>query len=335
MKQSIQYTVVGSIAALLIGLAPAGAEALTIAPAYADRTLNPGDSVIEALQVMNEQDAPATFYPVVMNFTSGGDEQGTPQFYPANEDPYGTALAKWVTVSADKVELAPKQRTSLLFTINIPDNARPGSYFGAVALSSSPPSAGGQVGVQFQLAELVLVTVTGNVYVKGDIAEFGFVKPQLWYEHLPVEFFLRFENSGNTHLRPTGELVISDWLGRQAATIKVNEEFKSVLPMSIRRFQSRWGDEVKVEDSGGGFWTGLNREFRHFALGKYKVRLYLDDGSQGRALTAEREVTVWPWRLMILAGAAIIAVLAVMAVLVGKYIRSGGRGRGVKAAVPG
>jgi hypothetical protein len=323
MSQSRINPTLGLIAALMISLAPVKAGALTIAPAYVDRTLNPGDTIIESLQVLNDQDAPVAFFPTVLNFTAGNDEQGTPQFYAADEDPYGTALAQWVSVSADKVELAAQQRTSLLFTINIPTNARPGSYFGAVALSSSPSSPGASgVGVHYKVAELIMVKVAGDVRNKGAVTEFGFEKPQLWYEHLPVEFFFRYENSGNTHLRPTGEMVITDCIGRRAATVKVNEEFKSVLPLSIRRFRAKWGDEVSDGENSDGFWSGLRREYGHFALGKYKVALYLDNGTEGMVLAAEREVSVWPWRLMSVSGAAAALVLIIVIWSVIRYARS-------------
>jgi hypothetical protein len=202
-----------------------------------------------------------------------------------------------------------------------------------VALSSSPPgSAGSGVGVQYQLAELVLVNVSGEVRERGSVAEFGFEKPKLWYEHLPIGFFLRYENSGNTHLRPTGELVISDRFGRQAASIKVNEEFKSVLPMSIRRFQSQWGHDLRDDESATGFLAGLAREYRHFALGTYKASLFLDDGPQNKVLAGEREFSVWPWRLMAVGGAVAVVALIILVWSIRTYVRAAIRRRSQKGA---
>jgi hypothetical protein len=331
MNKAAQLISIGLVALVLaLVMGPLQADALTIAPAYIDRSLNPGDTLVESMQVMNDQSESVTVYPTVFNFTSGDDEQGAPSFYPGNEDPLGTALAKWVTLSIDRLVLAPQQRASVLFTINVPQDAQPGGHYGAVALSSSPPigaNSGGVVGVNYQLAELVLVTVSGEVRERGGVAEFGFDQPKLWYESLPVSFFFRYENSGNTHLRPTGELVITDWLGRRAASIRVNEEYKSVLPMSIRRFQSRWGEDLKDDESGTGFFTGLAREYSHLALGRYKARLYLDDGPRQKVLVGEREFSVWPWRVMVVGTAVAVVLLISLIWLLRTYISTSVRRR--------
>jgi hypothetical protein len=139
----------------------------------------------------------------------------------------------------------------------------------------------------------------------GSIAEFGFIDPQVWYEHLPIDFFMRFENAGNTHLRPTGNLLIKDWMGRQVASIKVNEGFSSVLPMSIRRFQFGWHKMGVAEGI-----SGIQNELRNFAIGKHTATLFLNYGrTTPQVISQERVFYVWPWRTMI-AAAVLLLVLA-------------------------
>jgi hypothetical protein len=165
----------------------------------------------------------------------------------------------------------------------------------------------------------MLVRVAGDVREVGNIAEFGFENPQVWYNHLPVNFMLRFENSGNVHLRPTGNLIIKNWYGRTVANIKVNEDYKSVLPMSIRRFTFGWD---KVGDSTMETLSPIEREFKNFAVGKYKALLILNYGSTNQVLTDERVFYVWPWRLMVIVGSGLLALIALVWILKRSYDKS-------------
>lgn len=308
-------TLFGLMLALLV--LPRGASAITISPPYFDYSLNPGDTVLDVIKVYNEDQFPITLYPIVQNFTfKEGDEQGTPEFYSAEEDPTGTALSKWVTVDTQPITIAPQQRANVQFAINVPaEKVQPGGHYGAIVLSSAPPEQkGGSVGIGQQIASLILVRVSGEVREVGNIAEFGFKKKQLWYNYLPVDFYLRFENAGNTHLRPTGNVFIKNMFGQQVAALKVNEGFTSVLPLSIRRYEFGWQHTANPEDK-----SELWKEWHNFALGKYKATLVLNYGQQNQIVVEEREFTVWPWRLLAILGGAVLFIAVVSTLLMKAY----------------
>lgn len=299
--------------ALVLVLLPAGgAQALTISPPTFDFSLNPGDTVLDVIKIFNEGPEAITVYPILQNFKAGEEEAGQPMFYPADENPDGTALAPWIKVDAKPVTIGSNERANLPFAINVPrENAQPGGHYGAVLLSAQPPEAeGGMVAIGQQLGILILVRIAGEVKEIGSIAEFGFIKPQVSYNYLPVDFFVRFENSGNTHLRPTGNLLVKNWWGRQVASLKVNEDFKSVLPKSIRKFSFGW---KKMDNQEG--WSDLKKEWRNFAFGKYKAVLVLNYGTANQTVAEEREFTVWPWRLLLIFGASAFAVVVLFMLL--------------------
>lgn len=314
-KAFITFAVFGMLAAGLVLFSAAPAEALTIAPPTFDYSLNPGDTVLDVVKLFNESPEPLTVYPILKNFTSDKKEKGEPQFYDADKDPDGNALAKWITVSVKPITLAPQQRGNLEFAINVPkDGAQPGGHYGVILLSTIPPSEAGKVGIASQIGALILVNVSGQVSEAGTIAEFGFVRKQLWYNYLPVDLFLRFENDGNTHLRPTGDLVITNWYGRQVASLKVNEDFRSVLPKSIRRFGFGW--QRSPVDPGD---PEIVKEWKNFAFGKYKAMLILTYGSKNQVLTETREFFVWPWRLIAAFAAGALILIALLVLLVRSY----------------
>lgn len=293
---------------LLLFLIPKGADAVTVSPLFHDYSLNPGDTILDVIKVYNESEMAETFYPIRVNFSAGKEEAGVPQFYPADENRAGQALAPWIQVDLKAISLGPNERANIPFSINVPQDAQPGGHYGAIMLSTSPSEAeGGEVGIASQLATLLLMRVSGEVREVGSIAEFGFEDPQVWYNHLPAEFFLRFENSGNTHLRPAGNLLIYNWWGRQVASIEVNGAFKSVLPNSIRRYKFGW-HKRGVDEGANPIWNELN----NFAFGKYQAQLVLNYGTSNQVVTAVREFTVWPWRVMSVFGVLVFILLILL-----------------------
>jgi len=299
-------------------LVPRSADALTVSPPWFDYQLNPGDVQLGVINMTNEEGAPITIYPILANFTSKDDEGGAPDFYPADENPYGQALAPWITVDPTPITIEPGKRVSVPFSINVPaDGVQPGGHYGAIMLSTQPPDVQSGIGVGQQVGALILIRVAGDVREVGRIAEFGYENPEPWYRHLPVDFFLRFENSGNTHLRPVGNLFIKNWYGRQVAALPVNEGFNSVLPNSIRRFRFGW--QLHDLDSAT---SELKKEWSNFAFGKYTATLVITYGANNNIVTEERVFYVWPWQLLSILGGAVIVALILLWLLKRAYEHS-------------
>ncbi len=320
MKKTILSTLLG-IAILAVILLPRGADALTLSPPYFDYSLNPGDTVLDVIKLFNEGRATETYYPIVMNFSADDDEAGAPQFYAPEEDRMGQGLADWIQVDPSPIVIPAGGRANVQFSINVPkDDATPGGHYGAILLSTAPPADMERgIGVSQQLASIMLVRVSGEVQEVGGIAEFGFKNPQVWYNHTPIEFFLRFENSGNVHLRPTGNLIIKNWLNQNTESIKVNPEFKSVLPMSIRRYEFAWGNTDKKRLAN---MSPIEREIKNFGLGKYSVQLIINYGSTNQVLVREKTFYVWPWRLMVFFGVGLLVLLVIAWILKRAYDKS-------------
>jgi hypothetical protein len=302
------------VGAILFGLAlaallPRGVDALTLSPPFVDYSLNPGDTVVDTMKLYNESQSDVTLYPYAANFEAGEGETGVPQFYPADEDRGGIGLAEWIEFSSDPIVVKSGERANLVFTVNVPNDAQPGGHYGTIIVSTqAPEDLAGKIGLHPEMGELVLIRVSGEVKEAGGIAEYGLENPKPWYNHLPVDFYLRFENIGNTHLRPVGNILIKDWLGRQAAAITVNDGMKSVLPRSVRRFEAGWKNLDLNEEMGG--WE---REWRNFALGRYTARVVLNYGqATNQVVTQEVTFYVWPWRLMLAFGGAIVLTVALI-----------------------
>ena len=288
------------------------AQALTLSPLYVDYHLNPGDTVLDVIKIYNGDPEPSTFHIQVANFANiSNDETGVPDFYSSTENRNGTGLASWVKVTGgdQTFTLAPQERMNLPISITVPKNAQPGAHYGGVLMVAGAKPKGGEVGITSKVGSLIFINVSGEVIDRASIAEFGFKEKKLWYNYRPVDFFVRFDNSGNTNLRPAGNLFIKNWYGRQVASIQVNEKLGSVLPKSIRRFEFGWGSKNSDKH---GFLDELGKEWHNFAFGKYTATLFLNYGSKNQVLSQERVFYAWPWRLMLIAAVLLLVVLFVL-----------------------
>lgn len=309
MKKKL-LSIISTAAIVVSTLMPlASAKAITMSPLFFDYTLNPGDTVLDVIKLYNETDVDRTLYPLLRNFTyKEGNEDGTPEFYMPDQDPTGNALAQWITTDLNPIVIKANERVNVQFAINVPqNNVQPGGHYGAILFATQPPQDDGQVGIGGTLGELILVRVAGDVKEEARILEFGFDPKKLWYNYKPVDMYVRFENDGNTHLRPTGNIFIKNWYGRQVASIEVNGSFNSVLPHSIRRFSASWGNKMITEPKG--FYGKLKHEIRNFGFGKYKAELFLNYGSKNAVVSETREFTIWPWRTMIVVGVGLLLIV--------------------------
>jgi len=94
------------------------------------------------------------------------------------------------------------------------------------------------------------------VRVAGDVIEDGVVREfrtaEKFYSYPDVNFEVRFENKGNVHIQPQGEIVIKNMWGKERGIIPINHQthFGNVLPNSIRKFEFAWKGEYQFSDIG-------------------------------------------------------------------------------------
>ena len=125
-------------------------SALTISPAKAELTADPGETITSTFIIINEQDTEQTFYTSVENFESSG-KAGIPNFTNSKE-----GLPSWTKVD-EKVVLKKGERLKIPYSVAVPKDADAGGHFAAIFLSTSSTTAG----VGSKLGMLVFLKVTG------------------------------------------------------------------------------------------------------------------------------------------------------------------------------
>jgi hypothetical protein len=270
--------------------AKASSYALTVSPVKVELLGIPGQRVTADVEIMNAGSASATLKSDATDFVAEG-EGGEPRFLPTGTSEW--SMSNWVSTDPPSLTLKPGEKRKVKVTIAVPGNAEPGGHYAAV-LFSSVPLGGGQTAVVAKVGTLILLTVRGDIQLKGTAS---IASPWL-VEKGPVAMPVRFTNAGNVHLKPAGEIQVTQLWGAPVTTLKVDSQ--NVLPGSERLLPASWNAP---------------------GLGVYVAHADLKYGTTGQSLlTPNSLVIVFPWMLA-------LGALAVFALGIGTALLLGRRKR--------
>lgn len=291
------------------------ASALTISPPIAEVSLDPGVQTNVQIKLFNETEKTLTLYTEIVNW-SAQDETGTPAFA-LDEQAFG--FATWITLNEGPIIVEPLENIALIGSIMPPQDADPGGHYAAIFFSENPPNTegGGQVAIGSKVTALLLGEVAGDIQAEGRIRSFT---TDSFMNRLPVDFALRFENTGNIHLRPTGSITISNIFGGTTDSIDVNTTKGATLPGQIRQYSAVW-EKNMVDDTNTGFFNEFKNEWNNFALGKYTASASLTSETEEGFITHNAETSFWviPWRVMIGVVFAIAIIVFFISFFVSRY----------------
>lgn len=345
---------------------------ITISPPKFEFEIDPGGTVVGEIKIVNDEDSVLVLSSKVEDFIAGG-ETGQPVFVDPSENDASISLGKWVKIQEPEISLEPNSKKKIQFTITVPENAEPGGHYGTIFFA--PPSGDGQLSVVQRIGSLVLVRVRGDVKEEGALETFGAytlsdeiisglkengktqedydlkqgiddhlssakfeeLVEKSFYETTPIDFRIRYRNTGNVHIKPSGKIEIFNTFGQKLEKIglkdilnpqgvltdqeivdyiPVNQGLGNVLTDSIRMFSAQFGGEA--------FWYRLDdgtKELRYkgFPVGKYKAKLTLT-GVNGKEIKQEISFIIFPWRIII--GYTLLTLLILFALLKIKKWRS-------------
>src|SRR3989338_663460 len=256
----------GAIAFLLVGtfaFTP-GAFAsvgLTIQPLKVTETLAPGASASGVVSITNASDEAVNVEVKVEDFVPLA---GTYNIQFVGRAPGVSTVRDWVTLDSPKSFVLKKgEGKNVSYTIQAPPNAEPGGHFGVAFFKATllPTSGGQQLRVGTQVGMLILVTIPGSHLEKGTVLDFS---GPLFVKKSPIDFKIKFENTGTVHFEPKGKITITNMFGKEVGSVDVGGQV--VLPTGVR-------DLVASVNFDG------------VLLGRYKANLKMFDG-EGNELVA-------------------------------------------------
>lgn len=272
---------------LVTGSLSHGQESITlsVSPTLFDMSAEPGQSWQSNLRVVNVNKNDLTVYVEVVNFAPRG-EGGDGRFIPVIDGGTDKAtLAEWFTITTEPVVVPPEQSKDIPFTVTVPADASPGGHFAAILVGTRPiDKKDGESKIQTaqMVTSLFFAKVAGDVIESGSVREF--TTKETYLDKPEVNFLLRFENKGNVHLQPQGEIKIYNMWGHERGILPINQytNFGNVLPESIRKFELSWKGEWSISE-----------------IGRYHAIATLGYGTEARQFTsAETYFWVIPFKLI-------------------------------------
>ncbi len=234
-----------------------GDLAITVTPPLFQLTIGPGESWTSTLKVVNSNPYDVSYYTQVVDFVAEG-EGGQASFVPLVSPPAGEAtstatLASWIQVTPGPFKVPQGTSADVPFTVSVPIDAAPGGHYAAILVGTEPGerrSDGPSMRISSMVSSLLFVRIKGEVIESGRIREFRTVDEL--YQTPRADFVLRFENTGNAHLRPQGSVTIYNMWGKERGQVLINEkgEFGNALPESTRRYEFSWEGEATLFDIG-------------------------------------------------------------------------------------
>ena len=225
---------------------------MTLTPPLYQVSLARGGVWSSTLRFSNDNDYPLTVEVYVQNFraTDKGGVELVPATASASSTPYELAL--WIAHPTKPIIIPPHATENIPFTITVPENAEPGGHYAAMLVGTPKETEGDaqDLSVSSLLSSLFLVRVAGEVFEKGSIRDFSSEKWLVGGQEALMH--LQFENTGNVHIEPEGEIVITNMLGRERGRMSLNESnaFGPILPASTKVFSFLWKGESNFFDIG-------------------------------------------------------------------------------------
>lgn len=294
---------------LFINLTMAGqTRAMMVSPVIYDVTIDPGAESIQEILLKNDSNSSAEYSLSSENFIPFGEEGN--QMYLSDSD--RSDLASWFAWNADVIRVGAGESVRVPIHIRVPFNASAGGHYASVFISKkSGGSDLSRVGVSEEVGVLFLVRVRGEVLERLSVDSF-LLQSSSHSNRLPLHVDLRLQNEGSVHVRPEGNLVVRNLIGKRVAVIPLNPTGKAVLPGSIRHFQMDW-KKTEGDSDACSFWNEVRMEWVNFAFGRYTFEVEGVFGDMHQTFSSDR-IIVWiiPWHLLTVVFGGVLALFAVM-----------------------
>ena len=255
---------------------------IAVSPVIFELTANPGDSIENVIKVTNSHGNESISIEMeVKPFT--GTETGDAIILDSDDPAY--TFQEWFTFSPKSFVLKPKETQVVKVSINVPINAEPGGRYASVLAGSTAGSVSGTGAATVQkVGSLMLIRINGTISYSATVKNFQTVNnveekdlagasEQFNYEGSSVNFLTRITNTGASHIKPAGFIIISDLFGNKV--IDLPFPARNVLPDNDRLLGVKW-EEAR--------------------LGYYTATLLLNYGEKNEQITATTTFMVFPWK---------------------------------------
>lgn len=281
---------------------------LSVSPTLFQMSATPGQKWESQVKVINSNNFSLTVYAEPVNLLPSGD-QGQSKFVPIFENvTEGSTLAEWIKHDKNTPIIIPPYKTAIIpFIIEVPSDASPGGHYAAMLVGTKPPDAVEKLAVKTSqlVSSLFFLRIEGKVEENGHIRSFEVADRIVATPE--AKFSVTFENRGNVHLQPQGQIKVYNMWGKERGVIPINTQthFGNVLPQSKRKFDFSWSGVSSITD-----------------IGRYKAEVGLAYGlEEKRFETSELYFWVIPTKPLLISLGSLAAFIYLIVLMIRSYVR--------------
>ena len=261
------------------------ANAISAGPGSFEITANPGEEVVKSMTLSNNETKAINLTVSAQDYLidpTSGNKQFTEVAAPRG-------CKDWITFDQSEQMAEPGETKSFPFTIKVPKDAAPGTYYTGIFASTKAPAAedgGSQIGVVGRVLSDLSITIAGDFNEEATLI--GFTLDENQYKEGNIIFNVDFKNTGDVLLAPMGSIKIFDDKGVQV---------KKIYPVKKIIYEQEVTVEEKDELPINQYWaTTLPETSRTYLVpltgalsqGKYTAKLELVYGSKNTKVEAEQ-----------------------------------------------
>lgn len=278
-----------------------GASGLQISPTKQELSLEPGEVKEVSFVVKNITNIEITAKATLNDFESD-NLTGEPRLIIDNSKRTSYSLIKFIKGFED-VDLKPGESKEIKITIDVPGDATPGAYFGALRFDATPKGGRSdsdrQVALTASVAPLLLVQVNGDIKEQIEILSVQAQKnnkSSKFFVTSPDKSAVTLKNLGNSFARPFGRVTVNNMGGKEVASYELNntDPRGNILPGSTRTFT----DNINGVKSPG----------------RYRITASIAHGAGGEVINYQSSFWYVPlWLILVLV--TLIAAIGLLAYL--------------------
>lgn len=253
-----------------------------VGPGKTEFTIKPGESKTVEILVTNRTGQLRQFNFEVEDAAGSTDLRAPVVLLGADRGPY--TLKDYVHLPKMSIDLEHNQRARIPVVVSVPADAEPGGRYGSVLVTTvtKDASAGDVNGaapssaIISRIGTLFFLTIPGDINIDGEFKSIKTIPNKRFFTDGPISFQLLFENKGDLHLNPYGEVRITNLFDEEVGFVKLDPWF--ALPKSLRSREIEWDRELLI--------------------GKYTAVAHINRGYDD--IIDVQSVTFWvlPWKLI-------------------------------------
>ena len=310
MKRVLSFVVLFVSTIILLNPQKSFAQGVSIgyAPTSEYLNLQPGETYTGFFNAWNLSESDTIYYIYISGFEQVQEFPGTAiPLSPEDDakDPYSGS--SWVSMDITEVLLESQKSEDIYYTVKVPTNIALGEYHVKIFLSTNK-----QLEEDYATAAVANLASGPNILVqvgdKDKLTETAdllkFTTDKYFYEKPPVEFITELENTGNTHITPNGDIVVTNFLGKEVFRVALNPSDISTLRGQTAKYLNEWVTNRQV--------LAENKALMFGPMKAELIATYKSVNPGFSPILSETTFWIIPWKLLL---AIIVATIVLIFVL--------------------